>query len=241
MADVIRGYQISRGVRRVSTTLPVCRLKGWLPPASWLTSELKLRRRRKGFARLADQRPHGSLSLTRCPEHERHTLVRALHPDKNVKCETPIKRAYLQKPRHRRPGIQGAILDSERRQAGRETRLAGCALNTHNIYPVDIPRFAGSRNCPMQPYHAIDDGRWADKRIGGEIKTTYAFRSLDAGAARRIGLVPVADESPGRNLRSSHCRTLTAGANGCSSQGKSLPRRSRSRLRWAPRIPAGRH
>jgi predicted amidohydrolase YtcJ len=31
----------------------------------------------------------------------------------------------------------------------------------------------------MQPYHVIDDGRWAEKRIGPErIKTTYAFRSL---------------------------------------------------------------
>jgi predicted amidohydrolase YtcJ len=43
----------------------------------------------------------------------------------------------------------------------------------------DIPRFAalgviGS----MQPYHAIDDGRWAEKFIGNRIRTTYAFRSL---------------------------------------------------------------
>lgn len=31
----------------------------------------------------------------------------------------------------------------------------------------------------MQPYHAIDDGRWAEKLIGSErIKTTYAFKSL---------------------------------------------------------------
>jgi predicted amidohydrolase YtcJ len=31
----------------------------------------------------------------------------------------------------------------------------------------------------MQPYHAADDGRWAEKRLGPErIKTTYAFRSL---------------------------------------------------------------
>lgn len=31
----------------------------------------------------------------------------------------------------------------------------------------------------MQPYHAIDDGRWAEKRIGAEcIKTTYAFNSM---------------------------------------------------------------
>ncbi|MGD2215481.1 MAG: amidohydrolase family protein, partial [Gemmatimonadales bacterium] len=41
----------------------------------------------------------------------------------------------------------------------------------------------------MQPYHAIDDGRWAGKRIGSErIKTTYAFRSLlDAGARLSFG------------------------------------------------------
>jgi hypothetical protein len=44
----------------------------------------------------------------------------------------------------------------------------------------DIPRFAQSGViASMQPYHAIDDGRWAEKRIGPErIKTTYAFRSL---------------------------------------------------------------
>src|ERR671916_2356756 len=41
----------------------------------------------------------------------------------------------------------------------------------------------------MQPYHAIDDGRWAEKRIGPErIKGTYAFRSLlDAGAVLAFG------------------------------------------------------
>ncbi len=31
----------------------------------------------------------------------------------------------------------------------------------------------------VQPYHAIDDGRWAEKRIGPEVlKGTYAFRTL---------------------------------------------------------------
>ncbi len=41
----------------------------------------------------------------------------------------------------------------------------------------------------MQPYHAIDDGRWAEKRIGPErIRTTYAFRDLlDAGARLAFG------------------------------------------------------
>jgi predicted amidohydrolase YtcJ len=44
----------------------------------------------------------------------------------------------------------------------------------------DIARLAHSGDiASMQPYHAIDDGRWAEKRIGPErIKTTYAFRSL---------------------------------------------------------------
>jgi predicted amidohydrolase YtcJ len=41
----------------------------------------------------------------------------------------------------------------------------------------------------MQPYHAIDDGRWAEKVIGPErIRTTYAFRSLrDSGARLAFG------------------------------------------------------
>lgn len=41
----------------------------------------------------------------------------------------------------------------------------------------------------MQPYHAIDDGRWAENRIGPErAKGTYAFRSLlDAGAILAFG------------------------------------------------------
>jgi len=41
----------------------------------------------------------------------------------------------------------------------------------------------------VQPYHAIDDGRFAEKRIGPErIKTTYAFRTfLDNGARLAFG------------------------------------------------------
>jgi predicted amidohydrolase YtcJ len=54
----------------------------------------------------------------------------------------------------------------------------------------DIARLAHSGViASMQPYHAIDDGRWAEKRIGPErIKTTYAFRSLlDNGAHLAFG------------------------------------------------------
>ncbi len=41
----------------------------------------------------------------------------------------------------------------------------------------------------MQPYHVIDDGRWAEKRIGHErALTTYAFRTLlDTGAVLAFG------------------------------------------------------
>ena len=54
----------------------------------------------------------------------------------------------------------------------------------------DISRFKGAGViASMQPYHAIDDGRWAEKRIGKErAKTTYAFRSLlDSGAILAFG------------------------------------------------------
>jgi predicted amidohydrolase YtcJ len=54
----------------------------------------------------------------------------------------------------------------------------------------DIGRFARTGViASMQPYHAIDDGRWAEKRIGPErIQTTYAFRSLlDSGARLAFG------------------------------------------------------
>ena len=41
----------------------------------------------------------------------------------------------------------------------------------------------------MQPYHVIDDGRWAEGRIGTErCASSYAFRSLlDAGAKLAFG------------------------------------------------------
>ena len=54
----------------------------------------------------------------------------------------------------------------------------------------DIRRFGQLKViASMQPYHAIDDGRWAEKRIGKErAKYTYAFRAfLDAGAVLAFG------------------------------------------------------
>lgn len=62
--------------------------------------------------------------------------------------------------------------------------------HAQHIHPEDIPRFAiQDVIASMQPYHAIDDGRWADKVIGAErAKTTYAFKSLiDSGAHVAFG------------------------------------------------------
>jgi len=53
-----------------------------------------------------------------------------------------------------------------------------------------IKRFAADRViASMQPYHAIDDGRWAEKKLGhARALGTYAFRSLlDAGATLTFG------------------------------------------------------
>jgi hypothetical protein len=54
----------------------------------------------------------------------------------------------------------------------------------------DVPRFGALGVIPsMQPYHAIDDGRWADRVIGpGRARLAYAFRSLlDARAPLAFG------------------------------------------------------
>jgi predicted amidohydrolase YtcJ len=62
--------------------------------------------------------------------------------------------------------------------------------HAQHLRPEEIREFAAQRVvASMQPYHAIDDGRWAEKRIGpARIKGTYAFRSLlDAGAVLAFG------------------------------------------------------
>jgi len=62
--------------------------------------------------------------------------------------------------------------------------------HAQHLRQQDIPRFARDQViASMQPYHAIDDGRWAEKRIGRDrAKTTYAFRSLlDSGATLAFG------------------------------------------------------
>jgi predicted amidohydrolase YtcJ len=62
--------------------------------------------------------------------------------------------------------------------------------HAQHIAPADLPRFAKlGVIASMQPYHAIDDGRWAERAIGAKrCETTYAFRSLlDSGARLAFG------------------------------------------------------
>ncbi|HET7231300.1 MAG TPA: amidohydrolase [Longimicrobium sp.] len=62
--------------------------------------------------------------------------------------------------------------------------------HAQHLRPADIPRFGRLGVIPsMQPYHAIDDGRWAERVIGPErAKGTYAFRTLlDSGATLAFG------------------------------------------------------
>jgi predicted amidohydrolase YtcJ len=76
----------------------------------------------------------------------------------------------------------------ERENGARDRRFR--IEHAQHIAPSDIPRFAAlGVIASMQPYHAIDDGRWADKVIGPErAKGTYAFKSLlDAGATLAFG------------------------------------------------------
>jgi predicted amidohydrolase YtcJ len=58
--------------------------------------------------------------------------------------------------------------------------------HAQHLRPDDFRRFADlSVVASMQPYHAIDDGRWIERRIGPQrCQGTYAFRSLLEHGAR---------------------------------------------------------
>jgi predicted amidohydrolase YtcJ len=62
--------------------------------------------------------------------------------------------------------------------------------HAQHVRPPDLARFAAAGViASMQPYHCLDDGRWAERRIGPErAKYAYAFRKLiDAGAVVAFG------------------------------------------------------
>lgn len=80
-----------------------------------------------------------------------------------------------------------------------------------------IPRFARQKViASVQPFHAVDDGRWAIRRIGAERLTrTYAFHSLIAsGAHVCMGSDwPVAPLDPLTGVKAAVLRETTDGKN----------------------------
>ena len=84
--------------------------------------------------------------------------------------------------------VLGMYQQAELQNGARDRRFR--IEHAQHLRMEDIPRFAQLRViASMQPYHCIDDGRWAEKRIGPErAKGTYAFRSLlDSGAVLAFG------------------------------------------------------
>jgi len=103
----------------------------------------------------------------------------------------------------------------EKEDGPRDRRLR--IEHAQHLLKTDIPRFASLHViASMQPYHCIDDGRWAEKRIGPErIKTTYAFRSLlDSGTVLSFGSDwPVAPMVPLMGIYAAATRRTLDGKN----------------------------
>lgn len=62
--------------------------------------------------------------------------------------------------------------------------------HAQHLRPRDIARFGRQKViASVQPYHAADDGRWCERRLGAKrMRGTYAFRSLlDTGAVLALG------------------------------------------------------
>ncbi len=79
-----------------------------------------------------------------------------------------------------------ARLEQDNGPADRRPRIE----HVQHLHPADYPRFAKlGVIASMQPYHAIDDGRWAEKVLGPvRIHSSYAWKSLlDAGATLAFG------------------------------------------------------
>jgi len=89
--------------------------------------------------------------------------------------------------------------------------------HAQHLRPEDIGRFARlGVIASVQPFHAIDDGRWAEVKIGKErCRTTYAFKSLlDGGATLALGSDwPVAPLNPLIGIYAAVTRQTTDGKN----------------------------
>ena len=107
------------------------------------------------------------------------------------------------------------LADVARTNGARDRRFR--IEHAQHLTPAAIARFAKQNvTASVQPYHAIDDGRWAIQRIGAErLKGTYAFKSLlDAGARVCFGSDwPVAPFNPLTGVAAAVLRQTIDGAN----------------------------
>ena len=105
--------------------------------------------------------------------------------------------------------------EAESRNGPRDRRFR--IEHAQHLTREGIGRFGPMGVIPsMQPYHAADDGRWAEKRIGDQrIRTTYAFRDLlDQGARPAFGSDwTVAPLDPLLGIRAAVTRQTLDGAN----------------------------
>jgi predicted amidohydrolase YtcJ len=89
--------------------------------------------------------------------------------------------------------------------------------HAQHIRPGDIARLGRlGLVASVQPYHAYDDGSWAEKRIGKQrVRTTYAFKSLrEAGAVLAFGSDwTVAPLDPVSGIYAAVTRTTSDGRN----------------------------
>jgi predicted amidohydrolase YtcJ len=106
-----------------------------------------------------------------------------------------------------------ARLEKDNGPADRRLRIE----HVQHLHPNDYARFAQlGVIASMQPYHAIDDGRWAVTELGPErIKSSYAWKSLlDAGATLAFGSDwPVAPLDPVIGIYAAATRRTLDGKN----------------------------
>jgi predicted amidohydrolase YtcJ len=105
--------------------------------------------------------------------------------------------------------------DIEKEHGYHEQRFA--IEHAQHMAQKDFDRFAKLHViASMQPYHAIDDGRWAEKRLGhGRTRYSYAWRSfLDHGVMLAFGTDwPVAPLNPMLGLYAAVTRATLDGKN----------------------------
>ncbi len=112
-------------------------------------------------------------------------------------------------------GVLDLIEKAEKQNGPADRRIR--IEHVQHLRPADAARFAPlGVIASMQPYHAIDDGRFAQRHLGPErIRSSYAWRSLlDSGAVLAFGSDwPVAPLDPIMGIYAAATRRTLDGRN----------------------------